>query len=146
MKVNFKYVGHTDSKYIPQHATSGASGCDLSNASGEMVIIPGGESRKIPTGICVEIPEGYEGQLRPRSGLATKKQLMMLPSVGTIDADYRGEVGVTYFNLNKYDVVIQKDERIAQLVIAPYANCEYNEKDELTDTVRGSGGYGSTGK
>ena len=145
MKVNFKYIGIEGSEYTPHHATPGASGCDLRNASGKVIKIYPQTSVRIPTGICVEIPEGFEGQLRPRSGISVKKQLIMLPSVGTIDLDFRGEVKATYFNPTNIIRVIDKDERIAQLIIAPYAKCDYNSVEELTETSR-TGGFGSTGE
>lgn len=145
MNVNFKYVGVEGSFYTPEHATEGASGCDLRNASGKVIEIHPGGVVSIPTGICVEIPEGFEGQLRPRSGLSRKTCLMHLPSIGTIDSDYRGEIQSTYFNPTNKIVYIAPDERIAQLVIAPCEKCEYIKKDVLDETERGSGGFGSTG-
>lgn len=146
MKIKFKYKGDIASDYTPQHATAGASGCDLRNATGKDILIHPQGSVMISTGICVEIPAGYEGQLRPRSGISVRNQILMLPSVGTIDSDYRGVMGVTYYNPTNKIVLIKKDERIAQLVIAPYAKCNYKLVDKLTTTERGSGGHGSTGK
>lgn len=144
--INFKYVGDPLLTYIPSHATLGASGADLRNVLGKEILIYPQTSEMIPTGICVEIPEGYEGQLRPRSGISVKKCLIMLPSIGTIDADYRGEIKVTYFNPTNEIVRIDVFERIAQLIIAPYERCKYNLKNELTPTERGTGGFGSTGQ
>lgn len=146
MNINFKYVGVVGSEYAPNHATKGASGCDLRNATGKEVVIHPHTKEMIGTGICVEIPEGYEGQLRPRSGIAVKQCAIMLPSVGTIDEDFRGEVKVTYFNPTDSFIVIKPNERIAQLIVAPYAQCEYNQVEELSETARGTGGFGSTGK
>ena len=146
MNVNFIYIGNCSQKYTPEHATNGASGVDLRNCSLERVEIHPQSSKCFNTGICVEIPDGFEGQLRPRSGLSTKKSLMLLPSVGTIDSDYRGEVKATYFNPTNKIVYIEPHERIAQLVIAPYAKCTYKEVEKLSITERGAKGFGSTGK
>ena len=146
MKVNYTYVGEPLYEYCPFHATEGASGADLRNTSGNFIEIYPMSSESIPTGICMEIPKGFEGQLRPRSGISVKKKLMMLPSVGTIDSDYRGEISVTYFNPTNHLVTIEPGERVAQMIIAPYVKCEYNLKDTLSETERGSGGFGSTGK
>ena len=144
MDIKFKYIGAEEYAYIPHHATEGASGVDLRNNSGKVVVIPPQTSKSIPTGICVEIPEGYEGQLRPRSGIAVKRQLTMLPSVGTIDSDYRGEISITYYNLGNTTQTIDVSERIAQLVIAPYVKCTYrNTVEALTETERGTGRFGS---
>ncbi len=146
MQVNFKYVGRDDSFYTPFHAKDGDSGCDLRNASGKVIELHPQGAVMISTGICMEIPAGYEGQLRPRSGLSVKKQIIMLPSVGTIDSGYRGEIKATFYNPTNKIVYIDKDERIAQLVVAPYIKCEYKHKNELGETERGSGGFGSTGQ
>lgn len=145
MEINYKYVGDSTAKYNPHHATEGASGADLRNATGQIVIIPPGEVVKIRTGIAAEIPSGYEGQLRPRSGISVKKKVIMLPSIGTIDADFRGEIQVAYFNPTNKNVFIEHGERIAQLIIAPYERCNYRERESLTETARGVGGFGSTG-
>lgn len=144
--INFKYVGHPDALYTPHHATIGASGCDLRNATGKAITIHPYSAEMIGTGICVEIPDGFEGQLRPRSGISIKKQVILLPSVGTIDADYRGEIKLTYFNPTNKIVYLDVDERIGQLIIAPYVKCNYVKKDELSATERGSGGFGSSGE
>jgi len=144
--VDYKFVGYPHQKYTPMHATEGASGADLKCSSLATVDIHPYETVKIKTGICIEIPEGYEGQLRPRSGLSVKTGIIMLPSVGTIDSDYRGEISITYYNPTQKTVHINPEERIAQLIIAPYERCIYNYKTELTETVRGSGGFGSTGQ
>ena len=145
MEINFKYIGKIEDEYNPHHATEGASGADLRNASGKVITLHPQGAIKVPTGICVEIPEGYEGQLRPRSGISVKNNIIMLPSVGTIDSDYRGEIGVTYYNPTNKIVYIEPNERIAQLVVAPYERCVYVRKEELTETQRGTGGFGSTG-
>ncbi len=146
MQLNFKYVGHKDSYYVPHHATEGASGSDLRNATGKVITIHPGDAIMIPTGICVQIPDGFEGQLRPRSGLSVRHKLIMLPSVGTIDNDYTGEIKATFFNPTNKIVYLDPNERVAQLIVAPYLKCNYNKVEELTKTERGSGGFGSTNK
>ncbi len=103
------------------------------------------ERKIIPTGIFMELPIGFEAQVRPRSGLAAKKGVTVLNAPGTIDADYRGEVGVILINLSKEDFIIKDGERIAQMVIAKHERTEWQEVEELTKTDRGSGGFGSTG-
>lgn len=144
--VNFTFEGKKEDYYIPKHATEGSSGADLRNAEGGDVIIMPHRSAMISTGIIAEIPEGCEGQLRPRSGIAVKKTAIMLPSIGTIDSDYRGVISVCYYNPTPHVIIIERGERIAQLVIAPYVKCLYKNKETLTETERGSGGFGSTGQ
>lgn len=144
MNINFKYVGAVGSEYTPEHATEGSSGCDLRNATGKDIYIHPYTSVRIPTGICVEIPRGFEGQLRPRSGISIKKNLIHLPSVGTIDCDYIDEIISTYYNPTNKIVTISANERVSQLVIAPYEKCNYNAVEALTETSR-KGGFGSTG-
>lgn len=128
---------------IPARATEGSAGYDL-RAAEDKLIIPG-RSEIIRTGIKVEIPEGYELQARPRSGLAAKKCLTILNAPGTIDSDYRGEVHVNLINLGFDTVRINKGDRIAQLLLTPVYNIEWEEVDSLTPTARGTGGHGSTG-
>jgi dUTP pyrophosphatase len=128
----------------PAYATHGASGMDLAADIPDPVTLPPGGRGSFPTGIAVEIPEGYEGQVRPRSGLARKFGVATF--FGTIDADYRGEIGVTLVNHGSEAVVIGPGDRIAQLVVAPVVRAELLEVAELTETVRGIQGFGSTGK
>lgn len=144
IKTKYKYVGCPAQVYEPEHATYGASGADLRYA-GEfpMVILPR-VMQKLPTGICAEIPEGYEGQLRLRSGFSTKNKALMLPQVGTIDSDYRGEISVNVFALVD-PIIVNPGDRIAQLIIAPYIKTVYTETHKLSETKRGKGGFGSTG-
>lgn len=131
---------------MPAYATAGSAGCDLRAAiEASLMILPSGRAR-VPTGIAVAIPPGYEGQVRMRSGLAHDKGLALLNAPGTIDSDYRGEVQVLLVNLSDAPVTIAPLERIAQLVIAPVAQAELVDADELDDTTRGEGGYGSTGR
>lgn len=143
--INYTYVGDPSYEYVPEHATLGASGADLRNASGKVIVIHPQQVEIVPTGICVEIPEGYEGQLRPRSGISVKRKLMMVNSIGTIDSDYRGEIGVPFFNPTNDMIYIDPNERIAQLVVTQYERCHYLYKAELSETIRGEGGFGHTG-
>ena len=115
-------------------------------SEGEDVVLKPGRRTLIPTGIAVELPHGYEGQVRPRSGLALNDGLTILNSPGTIDSDYRGELGVILINLGQNDVVVRRGLRIAQFVIKAVETCNISEAPELDETPRGSGGFGSTGR
>ncbi len=129
---------------MPEYKSEGAAGFDL--AACEDVTIPPFERVKINTGLKMEVPEGYEVSIRPRSGLALKGRLLMPNSPGTIDSDYRGEVGLIFLNQSPYPVEIAKGDRIAQGVLAPYVRAEWDEtEDDLSETVRGASGFGSTG-
>ena len=119
---------------------------DICAAVEDDVVLKPGETALIPTGFAIAVPEGYEGQVRPRSGLAIKHQIGILNSPGTIDSDYRGEVKVILTNFGKHDFTIQRGERIAQLVIAQYARAVLEEQASLDDTRRGGGGFGHTGR
>ncbi len=112
---------------------------------GDVVLKPG-ETALIPTGFAIAVPEGYEAQVRPRSGLAFKHQIGILNSPGTIDSDYRGEVRVILTNFGKVDFIVRRGERIAQLVITPYTRAVWEERESLDDTRRGGGGFGHTGR
>ena len=127
------------------YSTEGSSGIDLSSAIPEDVIIGPGERKLITTNLILAIPEGYEGQVRPRSGLALKSGITVLNTPGTIDSDYRGEVKVLLINLGNEDFKIRFGDRIAQLIISKYEKAEPVLVQELSETTRGSGGYGSTG-
>ena len=129
----------------PRYASEGAAGADLRAAIDEPLTIPPGGRVLVPTGLVLEIPTGFEGQVRARSGLALRKGLALVNGVGTVDADYRGEVGVAVVNLGAEPVTIARGERIAQLVIAPVARAAYVEADALQGSIRGTGGFGSTG-
>ncbi|MCB9022236.1 MAG: dUTP diphosphatase [Chitinophagales bacterium] len=131
---------------LPEYATEHAAGLDLRANLSEPVTLGMLERQLIPTGLFIALPEGYEAQVRPRSGLAIKHGVTMLNSPGTIDADYRGEIKVIVVNLSKEPFTIQPGERIAQLVIARYARIAWEETDHLENTDRGTGGFGSTGK
>lgn len=130
---------------LPSYQTSGASGLDLCAALSEPVALAPGQHRLFPTGICVEIPDGFEGQVRPRSGLALRHGLTVLNSPGTVDADYRGELGIVLVNHGPAPVEIKPLDRIAQLVIAPVVKVQVEVVPSLSETDRAAGGYGSTG-
>ena len=131
---------------LPAYATDGSSGMDIRAAVEEEVIIPPNQTMLIPTGFYIEVPNGYEAQVRPRSGLAIKYGISVLNTPGTIDADYRGEVKVILTNFGKDNFVIRRGDRIAQLVIAPVIQAEWEEVPTLDETPRGAGGFGHTGK
>ena len=131
---------------LPTYMSDNAAGMDLSAAMATAVTLPPMGRQVIATGLALAIPDGYEGQVRPRSGLARRSGVTILNAPGTIDADYRGEVLVLLVNLSNEDVVIEPGERIAQLVIAPVARAATQEVDSLEDTDRGAGGFGSTGR
>ena len=145
LKVNFKKLDKN--AHAPTYGSEFAAGADLyALTGGEMVRFKPGETKMIHTGIAVEIPEGYAGLVYARSGIATKRGLAPANKVGVIDSDYRGEVMVSLHNHSNEEQEIADGERIAQLVIAPFLAAEFTECDELTDTQRGEGGFGSTGK
>lgn len=131
---------------LPQYATPDSAGVDLKAAIKEAITLAPLERSIIPTGLKIALPEGYEAQVRPRSGLAAKHGITVLNSPGTIDADYRGEIGVILVNLSQTSFTIQPEERIAQLVVAKYEQIQWEETEELSQTNRGAGGFGSTGK
>ncbi len=131
---------------IPQHMSAGAAGMDLAADLDEPVSISPGQVELIGTGIRIAIPDGFEGQVRPRSGLAMKHRIGILNSPGTIDSDYRGEIGVLLINFGDTPYVVARGERIAQLVIAAVPKVKIEVTDSLDDTDRGSGGFGHTGR
>ncbi len=137
---------HGEGLELPAYATPGAVGCDLRAAIETELTITPGERTLVPTGIAVAIPEGYEGQVRMRSGLAHEKGLALLNAPGTIDSDYRGEIRVIVANLGSEPVTLERGDRIAQLVFAPVARARFEKVTELPPTPRDSGGFGSTGK
>ena len=135
-----------DRAILPTYGSAYAAGADLyALVNGETLAIAAGETVLVSTGLSVEIPEGYVGLIYARSGLATKKGLAPANKVGVIDSDYRGEVKVALFNQSGKEQSIAAGERVAQLVIAPYLAVEYQQAEELSDTARGAGGFGSTG-
>ncbi len=136
----------TDEAVIPTLGSRVAAGADLYSAEKEDVVIMPGETKFIGTGLAVEIPDGYVGLVYARSGLACKRGLAPANKVGVIDSDYRGEVKVALLNHGKEPQKVEKGERIAQMVVAPYLSAVYEEAEELSDTERGEGGFGSTGR
>ena len=131
---------------LPAYQTPGSAGLDLCAALPEAVQLAPGERRLIPTGLSFEIPEGHEGQVRPRSGLALKHGISIVNSPGTIDSDFRGEVGIVLINHGQEPYVVEPLSRIAQIVITAVQQVAIEEADSLTETSRGAGGYGSTGR
>ena len=144
--VPLKFLTHGEGLETPAYATPGAAGCDLRAAiEVPLLILPGGRAR-VPTGLAVAIPEGYEGQVRIRSGLAHDKGLAIVNAPGTIDSDYRGEIRVIVANLGSEPVTLERGERIAQLVFAPVSRARFEKVSELPSSQRGEGGFGSTGR
>lgn len=131
---------------LPQYETNGAAGLDIRANIEENIILKPLDRVLVPTGIKVAIPEGYEIQVRPRSGLALKHGITLLNSPGTIDSDYRGELKIIMINISNQEYVIQKNERIAQLVLNKVEQIEFEEVEILDETLRGAGGFGHTGK
>ena len=137
---------HGEGLELPAYATPGAAGCDLRLAvEDELVLVPGGRTL-VPTGIAVAIPAGYEGQVRMRSGLASKLGLTLLNAPGTIDSDYRGEIRLILANLGSEPAILKRGDRIAQLVLAPVAQARFERVAELPSSDRGPEGFGSTGE
>lgn len=130
---------------LPDYATAASAGVDLRADLNEPIILKPLERSLVPTGIFIELPEGYEAQVRPRSGLAAKSGITVLNSPGTIDADYRGEIKVILVNLSSQDFTVNDGERIAQMVIARHEQAEWEEVTTLNETARGGGGFGHTG-
>ncbi|CEO17621.1 Deoxyuridine 5'-triphosphate nucleotidohydrolase [Rickettsia monacensis] len=130
---------------LPEYATEHSVGMDLIAANEQPITIKAGEIQLIPTGIAIALPDSFEAQIRPRSGLAVKYGITVANSPGTIDADYRGEIKVILINLGKEDFIIEKGMRIAQMIIAKYERILWEESSTLEETMRGSGGFGSTG-
>jgi dUTP pyrophosphatase len=145
IELRIERLPHAEGLALPEYQTPGSSGMDLRAALGEPVVIESGGRALIPTGLKIDIPAGYEGQVRTRSGLAASRGVAVLNSPGTIDADYRGEVKVILINLGEDPVTIERGDRIAQLVIAPVAHVTIAEVVEVGETTRGDGGFGSTG-
>ncbi len=147
MKVLIKQLTHGQDLPLPEYQTPDAAGFDVraAIAPGESITLAPGERQLIPTGFAMELPRGYEAQVRPRSGLAVKNGITLLNSPGTIDADYRGEVKALLVNLSQEPFVIERGMRIAQIVIQEVRQAQFELVDELGDTSRGEGGFGSTG-
>ena len=146
LQLNFMRLPHSRGLEAPAYASAGASGLDLRACLESPVTIAAGASALVPTGFAVEIPQGYEGQVRPRSGLALKSRVMVVNSPGTIDCDYRGELKIILGNFGAEPFTIAHGDRIAQLCICPVARCDVREVKELSSSDRAAGGFGSTGK
>src|SRR6201996_5140227 len=146
-KIAVRRLAHAEGLPLPAYETPGSAGMDLRAAvpEDEPLVLKPGARLLAPTGLCMAIPQGYEVQVRPRSGLAAKAGVTCLNTPGTIDSDYRGEIKVILINHGAEAFVIQRGERIAQLVIAPVTQAAWLELDELDETTRGAGGFGSTG-
>jgi dUTP pyrophosphatase len=148
INVSIKRLPHAADLHLPVYQSEDAAGMDLmaaSKADADIVLQPGARAL-IPTGFAIELPRGYEAQVRPRSGLALQSGITVLNSPGTIDADYRGEIGVILINLGNHPFVVKRGARIAQLVVSPFERVALIEQDELEDSARGAGGFGSTGR
>ena len=139
---------HAEGLPLPAYETDGSAGMDLRAAvsEGEPMVLRPGDRDMVPTGLAIALPHGFEAQIRPRSGLAAKSGVTCLNTPGTVDSDYRGEVKVILINLGAEDFTIRRGDRIAQMVIAPVVQAAWDLADSLDETVRGSGGFGSTGR
>ncbi len=144
-KVKVKIINRSKHQ-LPTYATALSAGIDLRANLDEQIVLKPLERKLIPTGLFIELPESYEAQIRPRSGLAIKKGITVLNTPGTIDADYRGEVMVILVNLSSEEFVVEDGERICQMVVARHATVEWEQSDILNQTERGDGGFGHTGK
>ena len=145
MAVSVKIV-NTSNNPLPEYATNGASGMDLRADLSSPVVLQPMERKLVPTGLFIELPDGYEAQVRPRSGLAIKHGITCLNTPGTVDADYRGEIKIVLINLSGEQQIINPGDRIAQLVLQKVEKINWEQVTVLTETVRSSGGFGSTGK
>ncbi len=145
VEVAVQRLPHGEGLELPAYATADSAGLDLLAAVETEVTLQPGARRLIPTGLAIALPAGYEAQVRPRSGLALKHGITLLNAPGTIDADYRGEVGVILVNLGREPFKIARGTRIAQLVVAAYSRVIWHPRDSLDDSERGTGGFGSTG-
>ena len=143
--MKIKIINRSDNP-MPAYATEQSAGMDLRAYLSEPVVVEPMQRRLIPTGLFIELPAGYEAQIRPRSGLALKKGLTVLNTPGTIDADYRGEIGVILINLSMEPVTVEPGERICQMVIARHEHAELVAAEELNETERGAGGFGHSGR
>jgi len=143
--IEIKKLENSNGLELPSYATEHSAGMDLLAANDADIVIKKGERTLIKTGISIALPNGFEAQIRPRSGLAYKNGITVLNTPGTIDADYRGEIGVILINLGNEDFTVTRGMRIAQMIIARYEKIQFNQVEELSETARGQGGFGSTG-
>jgi dUTP pyrophosphatase len=146
LKAQIKRLPNNPDLPLPQYMSEHAAGMDLFAAVGKPSVIPPGGWELIPTGIAIALPDGYEAQVRPRSGLALKQGVSILNTPGTVDADYRGEVGVILMNHSHQDLIIKRGDRIAQMIVNKIEKIQFEEVKELPETQRGAGGFGHTGK
>ncbi len=147
IRVDIQRLPHAEGLPLPAYQTTGSAGCDLCAAvpvDAPMMLAPGARVA-VPTGLCIGLPDGYEAQVRPRSGFALKHGITVLNAPGTIDADYRGEVLVLLVNFGDTAVTIARGDRIAQMIVAPVVQATWRDRESLDETVRGAGGFGSTG-
>jgi len=145
VQVSIKRLEHAADLPLPAYETAHAAGMDLMACIPADIVLAPGQRTLVPTGFAIALPEGYEAQVRPRSGLAAKHGITILNAPGTIDADYRGEIGVILVNLGEVPFAVTRGMRIAQMVIAPVSRAVWAEAERLDDTERGAGGFGSTG-
>jgi dUTP pyrophosphatase len=147
VEVAVRRLAHAADLPLPAYASEGAAGLDLRAATpgGETLVIAPGERNVVPTGLAIALPAGYEAQVRPRSGLARRHGVTCLNSPGTVDSDYRGEIAVILVNLGQEPFSIARGDRIAQLVVAPVSRAVWRSVEDLDDTLRGAGGFGSSG-
>jgi dUTP pyrophosphatase len=143
--IKIKRLANGQDLDLPAYATAQSAGMDLCAATTTDLVLQPGERKLVPTGIALALPAGFEAQIRPRSGLALKNGVTLLNSPGTIDADYRGEVGVILINLGQEAFTVSRGMRIAQMLIAPVSQAQFDLVDDLDETARGEGGFGSTG-
>ena len=148
IKVDVQQLPHAEGLALPAYQSSQAAGLDLLAAVPEQtpLVLAAGQHAMVPTGLVIALPEGFEAQVRPRSGLAARHGVTVLNSPGTVDADYRGEINVLLVNLGQEAFTIRRGERIAQMIVAPVTRAELTRADSLSATARGSGGFGSTGR
>ncbi len=144
--VRIKRLPHGRDLDLPAYATPGSAGVDLSAAIQEPLTLAPGQIALVPTGIAVAIPPGFEGQIRPRSGLATKHGISLVNAPGTVDSDFRGEMRCSLINLGQEPYTVHRGDRISQMIIAPVFQAKFEEVDQLPESERGEGGWGSTGK
>lgn len=144
--IKVKRLTHAHDLPLPKYMSAGASGCDLHAAVAQELVLAPGQISLVPTGLCLQIPEGYEVQIRPRSGLALKHGITLVNSPGTIDSDYRGEVQLIMINLSQVPFVLKRGERVAQMVVHKVEQALFEESDSLDGSQRGEGGFGHTGR
>lgn len=146
LQIPLVVMPHAQDLGAPSYATAGSAGCDLRAAVTEALTLAPGARAMVPTGLRLALPSGHEGQVRPRSGLAVRHGVTTLNAPGTIDADFRGEIHVILVNHGDQPFVVRRGDRVAQLVVAAYTRAVFDRVDELDDTERGAGGFGSTGR